>query len=139
MIKSNELYGVNERINDVLKITNYYNYEDLIKAIFCINICIKNRSALSSQMTLNLSILEYKKYGNLRINTYDKFKDFFNKIKNVLQTTRFDDYIIEDFGEVKYKYRDKYYKVIIGTGHNLVYGQLFCLESLAKRIKKKMN
>ena len=137
MIKSNELYGVNERINDVLKITNYYNYEDLIKAIFCINICIKNRSALSSQMTLNLSLLEYKKYGNLRINSYDEFKDIFNKIKNILQTTCFDDYIIEDFGEVKYKYRDKYYKVIIGTGHNLVYGQLFCLESLAKRIKKE--
>ena len=137
MIKSNELYGVNERINDVLKITNYYNYKDLIKAIFCINICIKNRSALSSQMTLNLSLLEYKKCGNLRINTYGKFKDFFNKIKNILQITDFDDYIIEDFGEVKYKYRDKYYKVIIGTGHNLVYGQLFCLEGLAKIIKKE--
>lgn len=61
MIKSNELFGVNERINDVLKITNNYNYEDLVRAIFCINICIKNRSALSSQMTLNLSLLEYKK------------------------------------------------------------------------------
>ena len=41
MIKSNELFGVNERINDVLKITNNYNYEDLVRAIFCINICIK--------------------------------------------------------------------------------------------------
>ena len=136
MIKSNELFGVNERINDVLKITNNYNYEDLVRAIFCINICIKNRSALSSQMTLNLSLLEYKKCGNLRINNYSEFKDFFSKIENILQITHFDDYIIEDFGEVRFKYRDKYYKVIIGTGHNLVYGQLFCLESLAKIIEK---
>lgn len=136
MIKSNELFGVNERINDVLKITNNYNYEDLVRAIFCINICIKNRSALSSQMTLNLSLLEYKKCGNLRINNYSEFKDFFSKIENILQITHFDDYIIEDFGEVRFKYRDKYYKVIIGTGHNLVCGQLFCLESLAKIIEK---
>ena len=137
MVKSNELIGVNERINDVLKITNKYNYEDLVKAIFCINIYINNRSALSSQMTLNLSLVEYKKCGNLRINNYSEFKDFFNKVEKILQVTPFDDYVIEDFGEVRFKYKDKYFKVIIGTGHNLVYGELFCLESLAKKIKKE--
>ena len=137
MVKSNELMGVNERINDILKITNKYNYEDLVKAIFCINIYINNRSALSSQMTLNLSLVEYKKCGNLRINNYSEFKDFFNKVEKILHVTPFDDYIIEDFGEVRFKYKDRYFKVIIGTGHNLVYGELFCLESLAKKIKKE--
>ena len=55
MTESNQLIGVNERINDILEITNNYNYEDLVKAIFCINIYIKNRSALSSQMTFKFS------------------------------------------------------------------------------------
>ena len=136
MIKSNALYGVNERINDVLKITNNYNYEDLVKAIFCINININNRSALSCQMTLNLSLMEYEKCGDLRIRNYNEFIEFFEKIKNVLKIEKFDDYIVEDFGEVQYKYKDKYYKVIIGTGHNLVYGELFFLDCLAQKIKK---
>lgn len=137
MIKSNTLIGVNERINDVLKITNNYDYEDLVKAIFCINICINNRSVLATQMTLNASLIEYEKQGNLRISNYDEFKKFFNKIKKFLGVTRFDDYTVEDFGEVKYKYQNKYYKVIIGTGHNLVFGELYCLDVLSNQLNKQ--
>lgn len=137
MVKSKELMGVNERIENILKITNNYNYEDLVKAIFCINICINNRSALSSQMTLNLSIVEYKQSGNLRINTYKEFEKFFYKIEKILKISNFDDYIVEDFGEVRFKYKDIYYKVIIGTGHNQVYGELFFLEYLAQKLKKE--
>lgn len=137
MIKSKEIPGVNERINDVLKITNSYNFEDLVRAVFCININVKNRSALSCQMTLNLSIVEYKQCGNTRIKSYNDFFDFFYKINKVLKIDRFEDYITEDFGEVKYKFKDKYYKVIIGNGYNLVYGQLFFLDSLARLTKKE--
>lgn len=137
MTESNQLIGVNERINDILEITNNYNYEDLVKAIFCINIYIKNRSALSSQMTLNLSLVEYKKCGNLRINNYNEFKEFFCKIEKILKITHFDDYTVEDFGEVKYKYQNKYYKVIIGTGHNLVFGELYCLDVLSNQLNKQ--
>lgn len=137
MVKSNTLIGVNERIKDVLKITNNYNYEDLVKAIFCINIYINNRSVLASQMTLNASLIEYEKHGNLRISNYAEFKKFFNEIKKFLGVTRFDDYTVEDFGEVKYKYQNKYYNVIIGTGHNLVFGELYCLDVLSNQLNKQ--
>ena len=137
MVKSNDLVGVNEKIEDILKITNNYNYDDLVKAIFCINICINNRSALASQMTLNASLIEYEKHGNLKISNYDEFKKFFKKINGILGVTAFDDYTVEDFGEVRYKYQNKYYKVIIGTGHNLVFGELYCLDVLSNQLNKQ--
>ena len=42
-----------EKINDIMK---EYLFCDLLSAVYCINICINNRSALQSQLTLNLGL-----------------------------------------------------------------------------------
>lgn len=137
MIKSKELPDVNERIKRLEVITNQYNIEDLIEAVFCINICVNNRSALTSQMTLNLSLFRHDLNGEKTINNYEEFADFFNNIKDILEVNSFDDYIIEDFGDVKFNYNNRYYNIILGTGHNQVFAEHYFLDSLAKKLKKE--
>lgn len=44
-----------------------------------------------------------------------------------------DDYTVEDFGEVRIRYNDKFYLVIIGTGHNNVFACLNFLPALARK------
>ncbi len=137
MIYSKELPNVNEKIKEIQPITETYKFEDLLKAIFCVNICVNNRSVLASQLTLNLSLILNEKKGKRGITNYNEFQDFFSKIQPILQPDYMDDYIIEDFGEVKFKYKNKYYNVILGTGHNQVFGELYFLESVAKKLNKE--
>lgn len=44
-----------------------------------------------------------------------------------------DDYAVEDFGEVRIRYDNKFYRVIVGTGHNNVFACLNFLPVLARK------
>ena len=132
-----ELPKVNNNIKELQPITETYRFEDLLRAVFCINICLNNRSVLASQLTLNLSLILNERKGTKTISDYSEFEEFFSKIQPILKPDEMDDYIIEDFGEVKFKYRNKYYNVILGTGHNQVFGELYFLESVAKMLNKE--
>lgn len=44
-----------------------------------------------------------------------------------------DDYTVEDFGEVRIRYDNKFYRVIVGTGHNNVFACLNFLPVLARK------
>ena len=50
-----------------------------------------------------------------------------------------DDYTVEDFGEVRIRYNDKFYHVIIGTGHNNVFACLNFLPTLARKISHEQE
>lgn len=118
-------------INKIIKIMNNYCYLDLIKAVYCINICVNNRSALESQMKLNLSLYLCDKTGTLEIKKYKEFKNFFNELKPYIKVSSSDDPILEDFSEIKFKFNRKVYNAIIGTGYSSSYAQLYFLEPLA--------
>lgn len=100
--------------------------------MYCINLCINNRSVLESCLALNASLIEYEEKGSLKIEMFDDFKKFFDKIYDVMKPEITDDYTIEDFGEVRIRYNDKFYRVIVGTGHNNVFACLNFLPALAK-------
>lgn len=124
-------YNITEdvkKINDIMK--DYY-FDDLIIAIYCINICVNNRSALESQLTLNLGLKTCMRTGKKRIKNYKDFKDFFRKIKSILDIDYDDDPICEDFGIVKFKFDNDVYNVILGTGYNSSYAQLHFLKPLS--------
>ena len=124
-------YNITEdvkKINDIMK--DYY-FDDLIIAIYCINICVNNRSALESQLTLNLGLKTCMRTGKKRIKNYKDFKDFFRKIKPILDIDYDDDPICEDFGIVKFKFDNDVYNVILGTGYNSSYAQLHFLKPLS--------
>ena len=50
-----------------------------------------------------------------------------------------DDYTVEDFGEVRIRYNDKFYHVIIGTGHNNVFACLNFLPTLTRKISHEQE
>lgn len=120
-----------EKINEILK---EYIFEDLLIAIYCVNICVNNRSALESQLALNLGLKTCDRNGTKSIKKYDEFKIFFERIKVFLDINDFDDPILEDFGTVKFRFENNIYDIILGTGYNSVYAQLYFLKPIAIRL-----
>ena len=133
MIETVVFPNIRVKIDKLLKITNKYNFDDLVKAIYCINLCVNNRSVLESCLSLNACLIEYENKGDKEIKAFDDFKTFFEKIYDILKPNAFDDYTVEDFGDVRINYNDKFYRVIIGTGHNNVFASLNFLPILAKQ------
>lgn len=131
MVITNDFPMMVKKVSKLLFFTNEYDFFDLVKAVFCINICINNRSALESGLALNATIVNYNSTGNKRISTYLELCEFFKQINPILQTGLMDDYIVEDFGDVMIRYQEKIYNVILGTGHNQVFGCLYYLPYLA--------
>ena len=46
MIKTDAFPTIQMKINKLLKLTNRYRFYDLVKAVYCINLCINNRSCI---------------------------------------------------------------------------------------------
>lgn len=56
MIKTNDFPGAKTRMNRLIPIVNEY---DVSKAIYCICVCIYNRSVLESTLSLNWALAEH--------------------------------------------------------------------------------
>ena len=80
MVKTDVFPAIRVKIDRLLKITNKYRFYDLVKAIYCINLCINNRSVLESCLALNACLIEYVEQGSQEINSYDSLKNFFDRI-----------------------------------------------------------
>lgn len=109
-----------------------FEFQDLIVASFCLNLWRRNRSALAQALTMHLALSMDKPFGNLRIQEYSEFQDFFSKISDLLPVTLGEDYIIDDYGEVFINHNGKSYPVIIGTGCLQVYSRLRYLQTLVR-------
>lgn len=136
-VSSDAFINIRYKINNLVRITDKYLFTDLVKAIFCINICINNRSMIETGIALNACLVEHKGIGKKEIKNYDDFSKFFSEIRSFCQPTLMDDYTTEDFGEVRINYNDVFYKVILGTGHNNVFACINLLPSLANEINKE--
>ncbi len=112
-----------------------YLFEDLVKAIFCINSWRDNRSVFESCSAMNMALDNHLGKGGKRIITYEDLLEFYNKIKDILKPTMTDDLTLSDFGEVKIKYKNKYYKILIGTGYEANYAAISCLSEICKILK----
>ncbi len=60
MVKTEAFPTIRMKIDRLLKITNEYQFNDLVKAVYCINLCINNRSVLESCLALNACLIEYE-------------------------------------------------------------------------------
>lgn len=133
MIETVVFPDIRVKIDKLLKITNKYKFDDLVKAIYCINLCVNNRSVFESCLSLNACLIEYENNGDKEIRLFDDFKTFFEKIYDILMPNPTDDYTVEDFGDVRISYNNKFYRVLIGTGHNNVFACLNFLPVLAEQ------
>ena len=132
MITTESFPNIHHKIEQLCPITNRYRFLDLVKAVYCINLCINNRSVLESCLALNACLIEYEEKGINCIETYEEFEKFFFEISSILKPSWADDYTVEDFGDVQIRYKNKFYRVIVGTGHNNVFGCLNFLQTLAR-------
>ena len=137
LLASSDFSGIEKKIAPVKNILSEYDFSDLAIAVYCINLSVDNRSALENSLTLNAGLLLQEGFGTKHISNYDDFKEFFKKIEKKLPTSVWDDYTIEDFGEVKFYWRNQVYNVITSTGHNQVFGMLQFLPYLSELIKKE--
>ena len=137
MIKTNDFPGAKTKRDRLIHIVNKYDFEDISKAIYCICVCVNNRSVLESLLSLNWALAEHKHQGNKKIRNYKDFKIFFSSIENIIKPSPYDDPVVEDYGDVSVEVFGKKYSVIIGTGHNMVFACLQFLPMLACETKKE--
>ena len=114
------------------KVISQYTIEDVTRAIFCINSWADNRSALAQTLTLNQSLSNIKEFGKQDIEEYSEFKAFFDEIAIYLPITYREDLTLNDFGEVKINVDSETFPVILGTGHEQVFGVMQFMPILAK-------
>lgn len=122
MSNSDEFSMLNEKVNKLKPIMQKYKFTDLVRAVFCINIHIGNRSFIENSLALNEVLITYEENQNLSIKCYEEFELFYSEIEEILAPSVFDDAVINDFGEVVLMWNNKRYKVIIGTGYEQSYG-----------------
>lgn len=124
MIKTNDFPGAKTKMKRLIPIVNEYDFEDISKAIYCICVCVNNRSVFESALSLNWALAEHKHQGNKKIDNYEDFKRFFTSIEDIIKPSPFDDAVVEDYGDVSIEVFGKKYSVIVGTGHNMVFACL---------------
>lgn len=137
MIKTRDFPGAKRKMKKLTSIMNEYRFDDISKAIFCICVCVNNRSVLESTLALNWALARHNQNGDRRIENYDDFISFFDSIKEIMQPSAYDDAVVEDYGDVSIEVFGKKYSVIIGTGHNMVFACLQFLPILARELKKE--
>ena len=138
-MKSNEFKNIEIKVSKLLPIFENYVFEDLARACFTINVYKLNKSCQETQMALNLSLFRTKKHGEKRINTYKEFTSFYESIKDIVRSTVFDDYIVEDFGEVKIIFDNEIFSILIGTGYSHSYIAIKLLIEFSKKYNKGLE
>ncbi len=116
---------------------NKYAIEDIVNAVFCLNSWRKNRSALAQSLSLNMVIADFESFGTLHIQSYEQLTNFYEEIKDLLEITVMEDYIVDDYGEVFINHMGKTYPIIIGTGHQQVYAMVRYLQELTRVSKRE--
>lgn len=123
---------IDKKVVRIKRIFKRYLFEDLVKSVFCICSWIDNRSSLESCLALNKALVDTDNFGNKPIQNYQDFSEFFSLLKEQLPVDVMDDFIIDDFGEVKIRYKNKAYPVILGTGYEMTFCALQFISELGK-------
>ena len=66
-------------MNRLIPIVNEYDFIDVSRAIYCICVCVNNRSVLESALSLNWALAEHNHQGNKKIENYLNFPIAFYK------------------------------------------------------------
>lgn len=120
--------------NKISSVIKKYRYPDAVRAIFCLNLWRRNRSALSQALSMNMALSICNSFGTQQIVSYDDLSSFYSEISSYIGITSYEDHIIDDYGEVFINHAGKSYPVIIGTGHLQVYGALRYMQTLVSNI-----
>ena len=116
---------------EINRLLQTYKFEDVVMAVYCLNLWRKNRSALQQCLTLNMALDIGGDFGQTSIQSYSELEGFYKKVSESLSFTGLEDYIVDDYGEVFITVDGKSYPVLLGTGHQQVYATIRYLQTLA--------
>lgn len=134
--KTSNFDGVINNIKMLTPLISKYSANSLALAIFCLNSWRRNRSSQTLKFSLNGFLINCKTFGNETINSYSDFKKFYTDITEILKANPYEDFIIDDYGEVFINHLNKNYPIIIGTGHQQVYAALRYMQELVQILGK---
>jgi hypothetical protein len=135
-VEESNFKSIESNVKKLKKIVSQYVIEDIVRAVFCINAWLENRSALAQSLALNMAICESKIFGNKHIEEYSDLEEFYRQISPILKITPLEDLTLNDFGEVYINYSDEIFPIILGTGHEQVYAAMRFMTILADNIKR---
>lgn len=116
-----------------------YEVLDITKAIYCLNVWPRNRSALAQSLTLNQALICVEKFGDEKISSYEDFSNLCSEISGYLNITPYEDLTLCDFGDVQIIIDNTTYPIILGTGHEQVFGVMNFIEQLSKVTQKEIE
>jgi len=122
--------------SDLVNLLQEYNFNDLIIAAFCLLSWRDNRSIAKTALTINQALTEHDGNGIKRVETYNDLKDLYIILKKMFPVSSFDDLTINDFGEVKIKYKSEIYPILIGNGYEQTYEVMQFFIRAAKKSRK---
>jgi len=121
----------------IVKEISSYKYESIAKAIFILNSFLPNRNLLDLCITLNYAFFKLPNEGTNKINDYESFIFFVDKIKKAYKKNPFNtDIQVHDIGEAYFSFLDTNYPVIVGTGHNHSYVFNFFIDEISRVTQK---
>lgn len=112
-----------------------YAPEDVLNAIFCLSCWSNNRGAVLQHRAIYLTLftIPIEQFHRLSsINDYASFNKFCDQIIRISKDLgTHEDFVPEgDWGEVRYFYQDRFFKVICGDDLSYSYDQLQSFEML---------
>ena len=113
-----------------------YDEYDAFFAVFCINAWANNRSNFETSFALHKALSTILKFGTEHVDDYKAFQNIVKQLIECYPVMGENDYVVNDFGEVKLWLFDRFYPVIIGTGHQQVYTALSFLPYIAAAADK---
>lgn len=119
-----------------MEILQKYDEYDAFFVVFCMNAWANNRSNFETAFALHKALLTIRVFGTERIDDYQTFHDIVKKLIVCYPVSVDWDYVVNDFGEVKLWFFDRFYPVLIGTGHQQVYTTLSFLPYIAAAVDK---
>lgn len=116
--------GCIEKSKVILPLITRYKFEDVCKAIFCINSWYQNRSAQGCIFSSNAALISGETFGESTIRTYEDFKAFFKEFARLNSASPHEDYVIPVMGHTKLYFRGHWWPVLYGCGMVHEYSRL---------------
>ena len=126
--------GCIENSATILPLIVRYKFEDVCKAVFCINSWYQNRPAQCFAFSANAALISAKNFGENPITTYEDFKAFFKEIESLDLVSPYEDYVIPVMGHTKLYFKDRWWPAFYGCGmiheySRLCFADSICLEA----------
>lgn len=119
-------------MDELKKFLKNYSFADLARSFFALNLWLPNVSSTIKTQFLYvlLESISNELPTENKINSYEDFKDFSDKLLPLLPSyPMMEDYIPEmDWGDIKYFFRERFYKIFYGADLSNPYDYYYSFE-----------